>query len=338
MKISIIVPVYNAINTLPSLLDSLLNQTYHNLEIILVDNNSKDNSYDYLVEQSKLDKRLIILKELQQGPNYARKTGFLQASGDYVYFCDADDFVMKDAMEKFSNLIIKDKSIDIIIGKYNEVNEKNEIQKHCKGVFYQNASGNLKRYHDIILNKPALWNKIFRRDLITEDSFVFSKIGEDMILTLLAMGKAKKIVYIDDIIYHYIPSDSGLSNSINPSNLLDIITTCEELRKLFKENNFYEKYEDEVEFLIFSHIIYRILRSELVKDRKTRNDVYFQLQKYLKTIPYHKNHYYKKKVHYRIANFMLSHSICYHCFLIRYPLIFLQTNKTMYKLFKVLDK
>lgn len=338
MKISIIVPVYNAIKTLPSLLNSLLNQTYHNLEIILVDNNSKDNSYDYLVEQSKLDKRLIILKELQQGPNYARKTGFLRASGDYVYFCDADDFVMKDAMEKFLNSIEKDKSIDIVIGKYNEVNEKNEIQRYCKGVFYKDTSGNLKRYHDIILNKPALWNKIFRRNLITEDFFVFSKIGEDMVLTLLAMGKAKKIVYIDEVIYHYIPSASGLSNSIQSVNLLDIITTCEKLKKLFMENNFYEEYEKELEFLIFSHIIYRILRCELVKDKKVRKDVYFKLQKYLKTISYHKNYYYKKKLHYRIANLMLSHSVCYNCFLIRYPLIFLQTNKSMYKLFKVLDK
>ena len=81
MKISVVIPVYNAYKHLPKLLETLTNQTHQDLEIILVDNNSKDQSAAYIKEYAKKDSRVIFLTETQQGPNFARKTGFLKATG-----------------------------------------------------------------------------------------------------------------------------------------------------------------------------------------------------------------------------------------------------------------
>lgn len=337
MKVSIIVPVYNAKENLPALLASFQNQTYQDLEIILVDNNSSDGSYELLTEASKQDHRFMILQERQQGPNFARKTGFLHATGNYVYFCDADDILKEGAIASFVACIKKTQA-DVVIGNYDEINDQKEVTKHCKGVFYKDTSGNLKRYPDLIHVKPALWIKIFKRDLIPEDAFINSKIGEDMVISLLAMARAKTVCYIDEIIYQYVPADTGLSNSLNPKNLLDIRVSCDALKRLFKKYDCFKEYQDELDFLIFTHIIYRILRSLLLVDQEQREEVYRLLLLDLKKIPYKKNRYYKKKVHYRIANFVLATPSIYHWRLTSWGIQFMFHNKTLYKLFKVLDK
>lgn len=336
MKISVVVPVYNAFCHLPKLLETLTNQTHQDLEIILVDNNSQDNSAAYIKEYAQKDPRVILLQETKQGPNFARKTGFLKATGEYVYFCDADDFVEVDALEKMLTAARKQKA-DIVIGNYQELDEQGAIRKACKGVFFQDSSGNLKRYPDLILVKPALWNKLFRRTLITADTFITSKIGEDMVITLLAFAKAKKVVYIDDVIYDYIPAETGLTNSIQPRNLLDIIVTCRKLETLLTKADTEHLYAKTLPFLMFTHVLYRILRSELIKEKAMRRDVYQQLHRYLETIDYHHNPYYKKKIHYRLANTFLATPALYHCVLVRGGVRFFLTNRTLYRLFKLLD-
>lgn len=337
MKISIVVPVYNAIDSLPILIDTLVNQTIKDIEIILVDNNSKDDSYKYMKECAKKDKRIKVLKETMQGPNYARKAGFDQASGEFIYFCDADDFISKDALEIMSNKMIED-SADIVIGNYNELGKDLSIKKTCSGTFYKDNTGNLKRYEDIIHIKPALWNKLFRKKIIKEDSFITSKIGEDMVIVLTSFLMAKEISYVDHVVYNYIPDEFGLTNSVNPKNLLDITVTCDALKNMFKKYDKNNSYNDELEFLMFTHVIYRILRSQLITDKPVRNDVYTKLSKYLKTLNYKSNKYYKKKIHYRLANFLLANKYIYNFFLTRWGLRFLMTNKTLFKIFKLLDK
>ncbi|MCI8444817.1 MAG: glycosyltransferase family 2 protein [Bacilli bacterium] len=336
MKISVVIPVYNAYKHLPKLLETLTNQTHQDLEIILVDNNSKDQSAAYIKEYAKKDSRVIFLTETQQGPNFARKTGFLKATGTYIYFCDADDFVEADALEKMLTAARKEKA-DVVIGNYQELDETGIVKKACKGVFFPDPTGNLKRYPELILVKPALWNKLFRRSVISEDTFITSKIGEDMVITLLAFAKAKKVIYIDEVIYDYIPAETGLTNSIQPRNLLDIIVTCQTLETLLTKIDRQQLYGETLPFLMFTHVLYRILRSELIKEEMVRRDVYQKLHGYLSTIEYRHNPYYKKKIHYRLANAVLATKALYHCVLVRAFIRFFLTNRTLYRIFKLLD-
>ena len=114
MKVSVIIPIYNAMEYLPISLEKVLNQTYHNIEILLVDNNSKDGSYDYIKTLEKNDCRVKALIATMQGPNYARKVGFEASTGDYVLFCDSDDFVEQDAIENFVGKL-EETNADIVI-------------------------------------------------------------------------------------------------------------------------------------------------------------------------------------------------------------------------------
>ena len=335
--LSVIIPVYNVMNVLDKTISNILKQTYKNIEIILVDNNSKDDSFKYIKEIEKKDNRVKAIKEEKQGPSYARKAGFLNSTGDYIMFCDSDDYLKENAVYNFVNEI-KESNADIVIGNYIEINQNREVIKTKKGVFWDKNIENLKDKKELIFVKPALWNKIFKKDLIKEKFFIESKIGEDMVITLSAMMLSKKVKYIDKDIYEYAISDDGLSNSVTAINLLDIITTVDELRNISKNNEVYDEYKDEIDFVIFSHVIYKILRTVMMESKVEKDKVYRELRNYLmKNNEYKKNKYYKKKIHYRIANFLLMKKSIYNLRIIQYLLKQIFTNKILYSIFKKLD-
>jgi glycosyltransferase involved in cell wall biosynthesis len=337
LKVSVIIPIYNAMEYLPISLEKVLNQTYHNIEILLVDNNSKDGSYDYIKTLEKNDCRVKALIATMQGPNYARKVGFEASTGDYVLFCDSDDFVEQDAIENFVGKL-EETNADIVIGNYKEVTKKDEFLKEKKGIPYKYYSENLKEHKDIIHIKPALWNKIFKRDLIKESFFITSKIGEDMVITISSIMEAKNIAYMDKTVYHYVPNDEGLSNSVNVRNLLDILTTTEELKKIAKSQNTYSKYEEEIEFLCFTHVIYKILRTVMMENDEERIEVYTKLREYLKkNHKYKETKYYRTKMYYKIAAVLLMNKNIYNLKIFRKMLKAIFENKTLYKCFKKLD-
>ena len=337
MKVSIIIPIYNAMEYLPIGMEKILNQTYSNIEILLVDNNSKDDSYNYIKELEKKDRRVKALAETKQGPNYARKTGFEASTGEYILFCDSDDFMVEDAVESFVSKI-KETNADIVVANYKEVTRNNEFLKEKKGIPYKYNGENLKEHKDIIHIKPALWNKIFRRSLIKEDFFITSKIGEDMVITISSMMNAKNVVYIDKTVYHYVPNDEGLSNSVNVRNLLDILITTEKLKKIAEEQNTYSIYAEEIEFLCFTHVIYKILRTVMMENDKERIEVYTKLREYLKkNCKYRETKYYKTKLYHRIATVFLMNKSIYNLKVFRKMLKAIFKNKALYKCFKKLD-
>ena len=138
--ISVVVPVYNVYKKADLLIKSLKKQTYKNFEVFLVDNNSTDNSRKYIEKLISGDSRFTILSEKRQGPNYARIKGFENSKGEYIYFCDADDYLENDTLYNFVQEISKNDS-DVVIGDY--IEHTGEEQKVMRGI-YQDYSGNLK--------------------------------------------------------------------------------------------------------------------------------------------------------------------------------------------------
>ena len=109
-KISIIVPVYNVEKYLKTCLDSIINQTYQNLEIILVDDGSTDNSGEICEEYRKTDSRIILIHKENEGLSMARNFGLDIASGDYISFVDSDDFIARNMMEALYNRLLETQS------------------------------------------------------------------------------------------------------------------------------------------------------------------------------------------------------------------------------------
>lgn len=329
-KFSIIVPVYNNRTHLPVFLDEILASSYKNIEVVAVDNNSVDGSLKYLEERAKLDERLKVFTEKKQGPSAARKKGFNKSTGDYVTFVDADDLLSREAIYSFVRMF-KEKGSDVIIADYIEHYSGSKRVRHglIKGL---ETEKNLRTDDRIFLVKPTLCNKAFKRHLITEDLFLDTWFGEDMFVSLNAIKRAEKVNYLAALVYTYNLSDNGLSQNVDPDRLLSIITTVKALEKAFAKD------KDEVgKFLAYSHLLYRIFRTVLIKDKSKRLLIYEEMLNHIKTIDIKNNKYYQRNWPFRIASFVLLKKNVYNNAIIRSLLVFMQTNKVLFKIIKKLD-
>lgn len=335
MRLSIVIPVYNAIDHLGNIIESLTRQSFDDYEIIFVDNNSTDGSYEFL--SSLNNSKIKVFKEMKQGPSHARKFGFQKSQGEYIWFVDADDNVFNNSIEAIFS-IIDEEQPEILICDFVEKNIELGTTSLRKGVFFTNTSKNIRENKKIVLVKPSLWNKIFKRNVLDLDTFIDSRIGEDMVVTVCALMKAKTISYLNKNIYEYSISSDGLTSSINVNNMKGIVITCSSLLRLAKEKGYYENFESELNYLVFTHLLYRMLRTVLIKEPAVRNECYDFLHNFLVRIPYKNSIYYKKSLHYRIGNYFIMNKKLFTSKFITVLFRSLFTNKYLNKLFKCLDK
>lgn len=210
IKVSVIIPVYNAERFLTECIDSLLGQTLKECEFIFVNDGSKDNSREIIEQYLNRDKRIILVNQENQGVSIARNTGLKKAAGEYVGFVDADDYVAQDFYEKLYYSAKLDKC-DIVISNFESeiegnkvitgypfpVNirvDKNYIKHHMLPYFIENDD----------LNSAC--NKIYKNKLLRENNIEFPAkvaLGEDGVFNLFAFSYADAIKYIDYTGYHY---------------------------------------------------------------------------------------------------------------------------------------
>lgn len=218
MLVSVVIPFYNEEKDLKNAIRSICNQKYQNIEILLVDNGSTDRSYQIAKSFEKIDPRIRVLQEWKPGVNHARKKGFLEASGEYIYFMDADDIVSKYGLSTLVD-VLERSGADFVQGDFKFY--ENEAQlKHFKK--YENDSGALP-YCDVdsfLRVNASLWTNLYRRDLIQEHFFVDLDYMEDSIFNQYAYLYAKKVVDVLEIVYYYnCTKEEGLSYMKKPMDL-----------------------------------------------------------------------------------------------------------------------
>ena len=324
--ISIIVPVYNVESKIKKLLDSLYNIKSKHIEIILVDNNSIDNSFNIIKEYALKDKRAKVFKEKRKGANYARYLGFAKSSGKYVYFVDSDDYVESKYFKKIFN-ILNTKKPDVLIGNYNELNSKYEFVKLMCGFGLYN----------ILLYKPSLWNKIFKKELINKKDFIFTEIGEDMYITLPILASTNNIEYIDNPIYNYVRDNNSVSNRNSFQILENCIKTLKLLKIKFIENNIYIKSKEEIDYVLLTHSLYRGFKGILLK-RVEKKIIREEVLLFIKTLDYKNNKYYKKSLIYKLVNLLINSNFLYNLIITKIIVNLLFNNKIFNKILKKIDK
>ncbi len=220
--VSIIVPVYNVEKYIDECIESLVNQTYKEVEIILIDDGSKDSSANIMDEWARKDSRISAYHYENGGVSVARNRGIEKAKGKYVFFVDSDDFAEIDAVET----MIKEAEVnrlDLAIfnnykaGEHERV--KNEKYSKLRGIFtgkefFNNA---VKEMNSFLLNIP--WNKLYRLDIIKENGIEFNKdfkLGEDFIFNLEYFKYCKKVGIFEDVTYNYRLLETGLTLSKKP--------------------------------------------------------------------------------------------------------------------------
>ncbi len=239
--ISIIVPVFNAEEYLALCLDSILNQTYRDLEILCINDGSCDGSIGILKQYKNRDSRIVIIDKQNEGVSTTRNVGLKEANGDYLMFVDADDWIEPYTCEK-ALVTLNDNNADIVIWSYvSEYGESNS----SKTIFPDNCVFErqeiLNRLHRRLigivgeeLEHPELadsicpvWGKLYRRDLIVKSGATFidlSEIGtyEDGMFNLEVFFFANKVIYMNECLYHYRRSNTSSVTSTYRKELFEL--------------------------------------------------------------------------------------------------------------------
>ena len=207
--VSIIVPIYNAENTLEKCVDSLLSQSYENIEVLLINDGSNDNSYLICKEYSKKDGRVRVFSDINHGVSYARNQGLIHAKGEYITFVDSDDYVKKDLVESlFERMSIS--NADLIVSDFNN---KNEIKDFCVNIAKENIKQIMFLFTNYLLFGPM--QKLYKTDLIGDIRFPENyQYGEDLLFNLEYLKKAKTVSYINRQLYVYCIRENSLSTTI----------------------------------------------------------------------------------------------------------------------------
>ena len=220
-KITVIVPVYNVENYLNKCLDSLINQTYKNLEIIVINDGSTDNSSKICQEYAQKDNRIIYIEKENGGQSEARNMGLDRMTGSYVTFVDSDDWVELDYVEVLYNKLIEYQA-DIAVGNYYSYNEQ-------EGIFYFHIFGN--SYYEKVYDNVSIFEnfyesehmknfalicvggKLYKSDLFRELRFEVGKLGEDGYLNQKIYLLAEKTIYLNAGLYAYRQREGSSSRS-----------------------------------------------------------------------------------------------------------------------------
>lgn len=245
MKISVIVPVYNSDKNLRTCLDSLINQTLTDIEIIIIDDASTDKSLEIIKDFAcKFPNKIkVILNEKNIGAGASRNRGMDIASGEYIGFVDSDDYVAPKHFE----ILYKNAKVN----HFTEISICGYMFTHGDNLKYKQQSNSDIECTDIstslsiiLRQSPAVWDKLFRADFIKNKKFLENRIWEDIAFSYGALFQAQKIVETLNISYFYRQNPKGITAScskINPK-LLDIFAVLDDLERKLNERSDFEKF------------------------------------------------------------------------------------------------
>lgn len=245
--ISVIVPIFNSEKYVNRCIDSILNQTYENLEVLLIDDGSSDGSLKICESWAEKDKRVKIIKEKNQGVSHARNVGIKNATGDYVAFVDNDDWLRPEMYETLVALAEKEKA-DVAVckfinvdEKYNRVNikESNLTAENFKNPIYFFLNNHTKNNHKKIVG--CCNRLLIKKNLLNEVSFDTNlKFGENVLFVLNLITKAKKIAVTNEFLYNHF-NDSNLK-TYDENYLQDLADYHNALCEYFDKHDLHLNY------------------------------------------------------------------------------------------------
>ena len=234
--ISLIIPVYKVEKYLEKCIQSLINQTYENLQIILVDDGSPDNCGKICDEYAKKDHRIEVIHKSNGGLSDARNKGLEIAKGEYIGFVDSDDYIEADMYEVLYNLL-KQYNADVSICNFYTVSQgKISIKNADNGINEYNRIEILK---EILLDKNIqsyAWNKLYKKELFDEIKYPIGKKYEDIGTTFYLLEKCNKVVVTGKPEYYYINRQDSIVNNVTETTITDYIELIMQRYDYIEEN------------------------------------------------------------------------------------------------------
>ena len=290
MKISVIIPVYNSSTYLRKCLDSVVNQTLKDIEIIVINDGSTDDSKNIIEEYSCKYKNIIFIDQENKGIGKTRNIGIKKATGEYITFVDSDDYIKENMLEEYYKYARKH-NFDLVIGSYiKKINNKEIIFENNKF-----KTGNVKTTPQILyLIEYGPWAKLYKRELLTNNNIYFDEKRkyEDMPFVSKTLLKSKLIGQITEPYYYYIIHNNSETTTMD-KRVFDILDILKEIKDYYKREYY---LRDELDYVIIDKITTYMLQQRVQKDNKLRiefiDEGYAFLNKNIKN--WRRNKYYKK--------------------------------------------
>ena len=296
--VSVIIPIYNAEKYLRVCLDSILNQTYQKIEVVLVDDKSKDGSLKIAKEYVKNDKRIkLVSKDVNQGINQARKTGFENAIGDYIMFVDDDDVIVASLIEDHLSALFK-ADADISISKafwWNE-NDALDIER-----IYRQGNGDTKVLHNKLAYRSLitetspfsdtevgmLWNKLYKRSYFEGYDWSLSNMpAEDFMTNARLLANVESVVYINQVHYfHRVSSTSTMGRlsrkkGANTKQAIDIFDALSKVSEVFQSIAEDNGWNFEKEIIYFKYRYFYIRMEAFLAGNSLTEEDYQKVKRY----------------------------------------------------------
>ena len=277
--ISVIVPVYNVEKYLKRCIDSILNQTYKNLEIILVDDGSPDDCGKICDDYAQKDSRVKVIHQENAGLSMARNAGLDIAKGEFIAFVDSDDYIHPQMYEILYKFIESNKA-DVVFSNYKHIVEPDFNYKNIEQI-------NQKIYHkneivDVCCTEKSkimvAWNKLYRKEIFDRVRYPKGILCEDSHVLLDILGLCEKIVYIEEELYYYsIERDDSIMRTYNFKMLKDELEAYKKMIVFFEKNSLRSLFID-YDWIYFKYVTK--LREHYYKVKKffpERKDIFHRI-------------------------------------------------------------
>jgi glycosyltransferase involved in cell wall biosynthesis len=240
--VSVILPVYGVEPYLNQCVESLVNQTYRNIEIILVDDGSKDRCPQIIDEWAKKDSRIVPIHKINGGQSSARNKGLDVAKGKYITFVDSDDWVEKEYCEKLL-YAMRLYNAEIAVCSFSRIYNRKIVREPFfidgKSVFYPCVPDQAIKY--FIENAIAVWGKMYRSDILKDIRFPEGRLAEEYVFQLKALLSTQVVAFCNKYLYDYRIREDSDAHSIKPKYLLDNIQAIDEAYHVCSEHFVFEQ-------------------------------------------------------------------------------------------------
>lgn len=253
---SIIIPVYNTEKYLHKCIDSVLQQTYNEYEIIIVNDGSTDSSAEILHSYEKSFRCIQVVTQPNKGLGGARNTGIDRATGDYLVFLDSDDYLREDMLEVINQMLEK-QMFDVIAFDAYTVNQDGTVQSICSARRHGESCTNLSG-RDLLMMEPTSCFKVYRKSLFQENKIYFpEKLWYEDFATIPRIAlHVEKMAYIKEPLYYYLQNPNSITHSRYSTRMMEIIPAFEYVLNYYKEKEQSNIFFEELEWNCFLHLLY----------------------------------------------------------------------------------
>lgn len=254
-KVSIIIPAYNIENYIERCLKSCINQTFDDIEIIVINDGSTDKTLEKINNFAENDSRIIVINKENEGPIEARKLGFQKSKGEYILFVDGDDYIHLDCINRLYNKA-KEKEYDIVSYKWISIGLDGTERKSFKDTKIGEESFlELLFEHKIGV---SLWSKLIKKDFILINNIEFPQntyYGEDLAFDYALAVNNPKFIILDEYLYYYCRRESSLDMGVNEKTV-DILQSVIFIKEQLKTHDLYDKYKEKFNYMAFRQMYY----------------------------------------------------------------------------------